>query len=327
MPIKSFSDAIWAEIQAASTLEAFEENTPPLDYVHNLCRHVLATPDFIPPAPVPEVTIEGNTLADETARADAAEAELARQREIITRLLAAPAAENPDRTRGDKIPDPPMFDGYRDKLRPFIAQLRLKLANNQGRFPTEQHRMAYTVNRLEGRALAQILPFVNNDGQVTLDNVAAVITTLQTAFGDPDRAATARHKLQSLRQGNKEFSVYFAEFQMLVAELNWDATATMDALRNGLSIDILEKLIGLPAPASYHDFVTTCQRLDSQIRAVEALRKLRSPPSSSSTRPQAPINHVQPRTSQGTFAPVPAPAPDPTPASFGPAPMDLSANR
>jgi hypothetical protein len=60
---------------------------------------------------------------------------------------------------------------------------------------------------------------------------------------------------------------------------------------------------------------------------VEALRKLRSPPSSSSPRPQAPINHVQPRTSQGTFAAAPIPPPAPAPTSFGPAPMDLSANR
>lgn len=251
---------------------------------------------------MPEVSPEGHTLAEETARANAAEAELSRQREIITRLLAAPAPNNP--ARSDKIPDPLMFDRTRDKLRPFITQLRLKLANSQGRFATEQAKMAYTINRLEGRALAQIQPFVNDEGVITLDNVATVIQTLQIAFGDPDRAATARHKLQSLRQGNKEFSVYFAEFQMLVAELNWDATATMDALRNGLSIDIIEKLIGLPQPSSYQEFVTTCQTLDSQIRAVEALRKLRAPSSAAAPRQQTTASTIQHRTAQGTFAPA-----------------------
>lgn len=325
MPIyKAISDDLWARLVAASALTDLENNDP-LDYIHRICTEVLSTPDYTP-AP----TDDDLTLAEETARADAAEQELVRQREIITRLLGQPAPENHG-ARGDKLPDAPMFDGTRDKLRSFVAQLRLKLFADTTRFPTPQLRLSYAINRCEGRAMEQLLPYIRDNGTITgLDDVEDVISVLQTAFGDPDRAATARHKLQTLRQGNKEFSLYYAEFSRLVSDLDWDQRATMDALRHGLSIEILEKLIGTPNPTNLNDFVNLCQRLDSQIRAVEHLRKLRSSTSSSTSRNAShhPVTTPQqPRTPQGTFAPTSAPQPQPDTTQPVPTPMDLSANR
>jgi len=58
-----------------------------------------------------------------------------------------------------------------------------------------------------------------------------IIRILENTFGDPDPAATARSKLHSLKQGKKEFVAYFAEFQMLVAKLNWGEEAKLDALK------------------------------------------------------------------------------------------------
>ena len=140
--------------------------------------------------------------------------------------------------------------------------------------PTPALRTAYAFNRLEDRALEQILPYVSEAG-IALSDVDELIQVLQNAFADPDAAATAREKLHSLKKGNKEFSSYFAEFQMLIAELDWDQNAKMDALREGLSIELHEKMIGLPPPANFAALAALCQQLDSQIRAVEARRKRR----------------------------------------------------
>jgi hypothetical protein len=311
MPVnKTFSDDLWQRLQVASTIIDLDA-IDPLEYIRGICAEVLNTPDYIN-----EVNPDEPTLDMETARANAAEQEMVRQREIITRLLAQPPPDQQE-GRGDKLPDAPMFDGTRDKLRSFVTQLRLKLFSDASRFPTARLRVSYAISRLEGRAMEQLLPYIRDNGQiVNLEDVEHVISILQTTFGDPDRAATARHKLQALRQGNKEFSVYYAEFSKLVSELDWDERATMDALRNGLSIEILEKLIGAPTPDTIHDFVNQCQALDSQIRAVENLRKLRSGPSGrSTTTPRAPV------------APAPAPKPQTTTTQYGPTPMDLSANR
>jgi len=53
-----------------------------------------------------------------------------------------------------KIPDPPVFDGNREKIEGFIAQLWLKLFSDPILFPTPALRMVYAFNRLEGRAQA-----------------------------------------------------------------------------------------------------------------------------------------------------------------------------
>jgi len=47
-----------------------------------------------------------------------------------------------------------------------------------------------------------------------------------------------------LKQGKKEFTNYFAEFQTLVSKLNWNERAKTDALKEGLSIELRRQLIG-----------------------------------------------------------------------------------
>jgi hypothetical protein len=121
--------------------------------------------------------------------------------------------------RSGKILDPPMFDGNRAKIEGFIAQLHPKLFSDPILFPTPAMRMAYAFNRLESRAQAQILPYIQAGATFSLPDVEDIIRILNDAFGDPDPIATARSKLHSLKQGKKEFTNYFAEFQTLVS--NW----------------------------------------------------------------------------------------------------------
>ena len=75
--------------------------------------------------------------------------------------------------RSGKIPDPPVFDGNREKIEGFIAQLRLKLFSDPTLFPTPALRMAYAFNRLEGRAQAQILPYIQA-GAIFTDDLSRI---------------------------------------------------------------------------------------------------------------------------------------------------------
>jgi hypothetical protein len=61
---------------------------------------------------------------------------------------------------------------------------------------------------------------------------------LELAFGDQDKAATAKRELLRLKQRDREFCQYYAEFQRYVADVKWNAEAQMDALRNGLSNEL-----------------------------------------------------------------------------------------
>ena len=224
--------------------------------------------------------------------------------------------------RSTKYPDPPMFSG-RDctQLRPFIAKLRLKLYFNRDWYVTEQQRLEYAIKRLEDLALGQILPYVE-EHHLRLKNLAALITILENVFGDPDRAATAERELNKLRQTNREFSLYYAEFQRLIAELDYNDTVKKNTLRRGLSEELKDALAYNPnQPEDFEQFVNLCNRLDNQIRARKAEKR------GEDYRPRlAPT--AAPRTAP-VIAPAPTPPPHPTNTKsghYGVAPMDHSAN-
>ena len=240
-----------------------------------------------------------------TWRMDDVEEQLAAARRVSDRLATL---EGPPRSRTEKVPDPPTFDGSREKLEGFVAQLRIKLFTDPTRFPTPALRMGYTFNRLEGRAQAQILPFVQ-DGAFQLNDSDNIIRILEAAFGDPDPAATARTKLLSLKQGKKEFTAYFAEFQMLVSKLNWGEHAKLDALKEGVSIELRRQLLGRTQGLSFDQFVGLCQQLDSEIRALQLHEGRHHTPRQNQPRPQ---NTSSPATNQSATAT---------------GPMDLSASR
>jgi len=175
--------------------------------------------------------------------------------------------------------------------------------------------MGYAFNRLEGRALAQILPFVQN-GAFQLNDSDNIICILKAAFGDPDPAATARTKLHGLKQGKKEFTAYFAEFQILVSKLSWDEHAKLDALKEGVSMELRRQLLGRTQGLSFDQFVGLCQQLDSKIRALQ-LHEGRHNTSSHQNRG----NQNQSRNS------TPSATPTTSQSATAPGPMDLSASR
>lgn len=259
--------------------------------------------------------ITQSPIAVPTWRFDDLEEQLADARRIANRLATV---ETQPQSRAERVPEPAMFDGTREKLEGFVAQLRLKLYSDPARFPTPALRMAYAFNRLEGRAQAQILPYIENHN-ITLTDADAIITLLNNAFGDPDPAATARAKLHHLKQGNKEFTSYFAEFQMLVSKLNWDEHAKLDALREGVSIELHRQLVGRTQGLNYDGFVALCQRLDSELRALqlrEGRRTTNPPRQSSAPHPTAPLRHTTHNTMPATT----------TATGTAPGAMDLSAN-
>jgi len=233
--------------------------------------------------------------------------QLAASRRTVNALSTLQGTSNP--TRGDKIPDPPKFSGTRDELDGFLAQLHLKLFSDESCFPTPSLRMAYTFNRLEGRAQEQVLPYVQNN-QINLTDTEDIIQILKNTFGDPDPAATACSKLYNLRQGKREFAVYYAEFQSLVAKLSWDERARHDALWEGLSIKLHRQLLGQEMGLNYKQFVALCQELDVGLQALHQREGKHNV--SHAQR----INQSQPRTQPSTVAP----------AIGGPEPMDLSAS-
>jgi hypothetical protein len=231
----------------------------------------------------------------------------------------APAAPQAQEDRGQKFPDSPDISGSdRTQLRGWIAQLRMVIWHKPASFPDEQSKMRYAFNPLRGIALGQILPHVREDGTIGLEDLPAFIQLLEAAFGDPDRVATAERKMREIKQKNREFSQYYAEFQVIAADLDWNPSALRNALRMGLSEEMKDSFTYSDMPEELPAFVTVCQKRDNQIRQRRAEKAAQNKGSG--------IGFASPRPPPAPKAPQTAPAG--TVAGYtGPAPMDLSVGK
>jgi len=234
---------------------------------------------------------------------------------------AAPPVPHQPEERGQKFPDSLDFSGSdRTQLRGWIAQLRMVIRHTPSKFPDEQAKMRYAFNRLSGLALKQILPHVRDNGDIGLEDLPAFIQLLEAAFGDPDRVATAERNMKEIKQKNREFSQYYAEFQVIAADLDWNPSALRNASRSGLSEEMKDSFIHTDMPDELPAFVTLCQKRDNQIRQRKAEKAAQHRWTTSIGSPSAPRAPVPPKTSEA--------APAGSVAGYtGPAPMDLSAGR
>jgi len=117
-----------------------------------------------------------------------------------------------------------------------------------------QHRLAYAVGFLKGKAYKQILPLID-EGNINIASVEALIALLENAFGDPDRVRTAEWNLQSLSQKNRNFSHYVADFERYAAEVSWNHAAKGTSLYEGLSAELKDALVTLDTPDELDQYI------------------------------------------------------------------------
>ena len=163
-----------------------------------------------------------------------------------------PAGERPPRR--ESIPKPHEFPGSQDHLRLFIAQLRTKFLADAHKFVGVQHRLAYAVGFLKGKAYEQILPLID-EGNINIASAEALITLLEKAFGDPDRVCTAERNLQSLRQKNRNLPDHLADFQQYAAALSCNDSAKRTSLYQGLSAELKDALVTLNTPDELDQYI------------------------------------------------------------------------
>jgi hypothetical protein len=111
-----------------------------------------------------------------------------------------------------------------------------------------------------------------------------------------------------------EFSQYYAEFQHLMAILDYDSNAKKAALKCGLSRELQTSLIyQAQEPQDFAKFVDLCMKLDYRIRAHAVATKCQTTPAPPRTRPASPRSSPHPTSTNS--------------GNYGTAPMDLSASQ
>jgi hypothetical protein len=176
--------------------------------------------------------------------------------------------------------------------------------------------MRYVFNRLNRLALGQILPHVREDRKIGLGDLPGFIQLLEAAFGDPDRVATAERRMKDIKQKTREFSQYYAEFQVIAANLDWNPSALRNTLRTGLSEEMKDSFTYSDMPEKLPEFVSVCQKRDNQIWQRRAEKAAQNKGGG--------IGFASPRPPPPPKAPEAAPAGTVT-GYTGPALMDLSA--
>jgi hypothetical protein len=84
------------------------------------------------------------------------------------------------------------------------------LAGDTSYFSNPQYQLWYTFGLLVGQAFAQVEVYIAVEG-INLTDIVALITVLETVFGDPDSVVTAERKVETLKQTNCDFSTNYVE--------------------------------------------------------------------------------------------------------------------
>jgi hypothetical protein len=156
------------------------------------------------------------------------------------------------------------------------------------------------------------------DDCVNLRNFEAFVTLLEEGYGDPDHMNTAKWVLTKLCQGNQDFITYYAEFQCLITDLNWNDMAKHVTLHYGLYEELKDILSIQDLPEDWSHYITLMKRQDMQY----CIHKAETHYSSSQTKPAMML------TACNTSLNPTQNTPHPTSSSsryFGPAPIELSA--
>ena len=98
-----------------------------------------------------------------------------------------------------------------------------------------------------------------------------MLTILENAFGNLSRRLDAERKLTILRQENRDFAAFYAEFQRYAAEAVWTDEQRLPSLRQGISFELETALAYSDRdPETLVDWVALCQRLDNKIRSLKS---------------------------------------------------------
>ncbi|KEY74877.1 hypothetical protein S7711_09667 [Stachybotrys chartarum IBT 7711] len=226
----------------------------------------------------------------------------------------------------ERIPDPDKFKATRTDLRRFHYAITEKLTVNLDRYPTAVSRMAYVNSRLNDESYKLIQPYIFR-GVCRLPDYHNILDILQKAYRDPNQARTARRKLNIIRQRDRDFATFYAEFQSLSLDSSLEGDALAPFLKKAVSRELYEMLLNNPpADYGYQTLVKHFQNLDIRLQEHHEGSRLRQHYGRNPFRPGKGIgsplreraNRKSPSPPRGRSPPKDLPAGDP---------MDLSNQR
>jgi hypothetical protein len=175
--------------------------------------------------------------------------------------------------------------------------MKNKLQSNEDHFPTESSKVAYIYGRMKNDAAILLCPHLQGDySDITPKDIFAI---LDAAYIDSYRELYTREEYGYLLMKTSIFQEFYTQFLRLAHEAKIPENQRKDDMISKLSFN-LQKLILLIRLSirTLTDLVSTCQFIDSEIRALD-LRIGNRKPSTRSGTPTA-ISRTIPTTNMNT---------------------------
>jgi hypothetical protein len=129
--------------------------------------------------------------------------------------------------------------------------------------------MTYVNNRLKGAPYAQILPYIKK-GICQLKDYKDILDILDQAFGDPNHVNNTCNELFCFQQNNKEFGLFFTEFQHLALEGEMPEETLSILLEQSINQELKGMLMhNQPPTQEYYEFAKFLQELENHCQYYE----------------------------------------------------------
>jgi predicted transcriptional regulator len=140
------------------------------------------------------------------------------------------------------LPLPTKFKGNEDEysFAEFKSKLRTTFLRFSESFPTDEHKINYALQCLEGNPAIFFAPYVNGDtpdDDGYLSSYSSFLYALEEIYGDQNQIDEINHKLARLRQTGSMVE-YTTKFRTLSARTQWNDHALLARFKDGLSEDI-----------------------------------------------------------------------------------------
>jgi len=196
--------------------------------------------------------------------------------QAILQELIAQRGRN-DRTSQSKIEDPELYYGERAKLRAFLVQCELKFNCEAHRFQDDSGKVYYANGWCRGAAWKWIQPSIT-DGRSSFTTWQEFKTAIHRAFGEIDAKEIAKVKLNKIEQGARSTALYWADFQNIIADLDYNDSAYIDKFDAGLPERTQTQLAMLPTkPETITEYANKAIEIDNKLYNIRA-RHTKGPP-------------------------------------------------
>ena len=231
--------------------------------------------------------------------------------------------------RGIKVATPEPFDGSPDKTEPFINQLLIYCNGRREEMEDEGDRITFALSWMRGGIAGPWAEQKVKQLSGVSQTWESFLKEIRESFGDSNPSATARHKVDQLKQGSMTAEELVVKFNALKADTGFNDAALVDKFEKALNSGLVDTIYKLPEmPTTLKGWQDWAIKLDRQWRQRDAAKKLAAAaqkPSKSYT--PGPI--FKPFTSTSAVAPVIIPAPPQPTTSLQPqpVPMDIDSSR